>query len=93
MGNDKTVTKVGKDTYKTGEQAEADIKRLCKGPRPKISLRATQEAPSEIVCAMIETKSDRRLVWVISGRNDVKSQCPLSAMSGHKILRLMQPRS
>jgi hypothetical protein len=33
MGNDKTVTKVGKDTYQTGEQAEADFKRLCKGPK------------------------------------------------------------
>ena len=63
MGNDKAVTKVGKDTYQTGEQAEADIKWLCKGLRPKISLRATQETPSEIVCAMIETKSGRRPGW------------------------------
>jgi hypothetical protein len=29
-GNDKTVTKVGKDVYQTREQAEADAKRLCK---------------------------------------------------------------
>ena len=29
-GNDKTVTKVGKDVYQTPEQAEADAKRLCK---------------------------------------------------------------
>jgi hypothetical protein len=29
-GNDKTVTKVGKDVYQTQEQAEADAKRLCK---------------------------------------------------------------
>jgi hypothetical protein len=29
-GNDKTVTKVGKDVYQTPEQAEADVKRLCK---------------------------------------------------------------
>jgi SepF-like predicted cell division protein (DUF552 family) len=29
-GNDKSVTKVGKDVYQTAEQAEADIKRLCK---------------------------------------------------------------
>jgi SepF-like predicted cell division protein (DUF552 family) len=27
---DKTVTKVGKDVYQTPEQAEADVKRLCK---------------------------------------------------------------
>ena len=29
-GNDKTVTKAGKDVYQTPEQAEADVKRLCK---------------------------------------------------------------
>ena len=28
-GNDKTVTKVGKDVYQTPEEAEADVKRLC----------------------------------------------------------------
>ena len=31
-GNDKNVTKVGKDVYQTQEQAEADVKRLCKEP-------------------------------------------------------------
>jgi hypothetical protein len=30
-GDDKTITKVGKDVYQTPEQAEADVKRLCKG--------------------------------------------------------------
>ena len=29
-GKDKTVTKVGKDYYQTPDQAEADVKRLCK---------------------------------------------------------------
>ena len=29
-GKDKTVTKVGKNSYQTPEQAEADVKRLCK---------------------------------------------------------------
>lgn len=29
---DKTVTKIGKDSYKTEEQAEADAKQLCKEP-------------------------------------------------------------
>ena len=29
-GNDKNVTKVGKNVYQTREQAEADVKRLCK---------------------------------------------------------------
>jgi hypothetical protein len=29
-GNDKTVTKVGKDVYQTPQEAEADVKRLCK---------------------------------------------------------------
>ena len=29
-GNDKTVTKVGKDVYQTEEEAEVDVKRLCK---------------------------------------------------------------
>ena len=29
-GKDKNVTKVGKDVYQTREQAEADVKRLCK---------------------------------------------------------------
>ena len=28
--NDKTVTKVGENVYQTPEQAEADVKRLCK---------------------------------------------------------------
>ena len=39
--NDKNVTKVGKDVYQTREQAEADVKKLCKesnahdrAPRP-----------------------------------------------------------
>jgi hypothetical protein len=32
-GNDKTVTKVGMDAYQTQEQAEADVKRLCKEPK------------------------------------------------------------
>ena len=27
---DKTITKVGKDVYVTREEAEADVKRLCK---------------------------------------------------------------
>ncbi len=29
-GNDKTVTKLGKEVYQTREEAEADVKRLCK---------------------------------------------------------------
>ena len=29
-GKDESVTKVGKEVYQTAEQAEADIKRLCK---------------------------------------------------------------
>ena len=29
-GKDKTVTKIGKDYYQTPDQAEADVKRLCK---------------------------------------------------------------
>ena len=29
-GKDKSVTKIGKETYPTREQAEADVKRLCK---------------------------------------------------------------
>ena len=29
-GNDKGVTKLGKDSYQTREQAEADVKQLCK---------------------------------------------------------------
>ena len=31
-GNDKNVRKVGKDVYQTREQAEADVKGLCKEP-------------------------------------------------------------
>jgi hypothetical protein len=30
LSNDKDITKVGKDVYQTREQAEADVKRLCK---------------------------------------------------------------
>ncbi len=29
---DKSVTKIGKDSYKTEEEANADAKRLCKEP-------------------------------------------------------------
>ena len=30
MGDDKSVTKIGKKVYPTREKAEADAKRLCK---------------------------------------------------------------
>jgi len=30
MGNDKGVTKIGKDAYQTSAEAEADVKQLCK---------------------------------------------------------------
>ena len=30
-GKDKGVTKIGKEVYLTREEAEADVKRLCKG--------------------------------------------------------------
>jgi len=29
-GKDKSVTKIGKEVYPTREEAEADVKRLCK---------------------------------------------------------------
>jgi hypothetical protein len=29
-GEDKGITKIGKDAYQTAEEAEADVKRLCK---------------------------------------------------------------
>jgi len=32
-GKDQSVTKVGKDAYQTAEQAEADVKQLCKEPK------------------------------------------------------------
>jgi len=35
-GNEKGITKIGKDSYPTAEQAEADVKRLCKSEaKPK----------------------------------------------------------
>ena len=35
-GNDKDITKVGKDVYQTREQAEADVKNVCKeDPHPR----------------------------------------------------------
>ena len=33
-GNDKDITKVGKDVYETREQAEADVKKICKEDPP-----------------------------------------------------------
>jgi SepF-like predicted cell division protein (DUF552 family) len=33
-GKDKNVTKVGKDVYQTADEAEADVKRLCKESKP-----------------------------------------------------------
>jgi SepF-like predicted cell division protein (DUF552 family) len=40
-GKDKSVTKVGKDAYQTPDEAEADVKRLCKESKP-----ADQPAPN-----------------------------------------------
>ena len=35
-GNEKGITKMGKDSYPTAEEAEADVKRLCKSEaKPK----------------------------------------------------------
>jgi 23S rRNA U2552 (ribose-2'-O)-methylase RlmE/FtsJ len=34
MEKDKGVTKIDKDVYQTPEQAEADVKRLCKEAKP-----------------------------------------------------------
>jgi hypothetical protein len=35
-GKEKGITKIGKDSYPTAEQAEADLKRLCKSEaKPK----------------------------------------------------------
>jgi hypothetical protein len=35
-GNDKDVTKVGKNVYESREQAEADVKKVCKeNPPPR----------------------------------------------------------
>ena len=35
-GNDKDVTKVGKNVYQSREQAEADVKKVCKeDPHPR----------------------------------------------------------
>ena len=33
-GTDKDVTRVGKDVYQTPDQAEVDVKRLCKESKP-----------------------------------------------------------
>jgi hypothetical protein len=33
-GNDKDVTKVGKNVYESREQAEADVKKVCKEDPP-----------------------------------------------------------
>jgi hypothetical protein len=33
-GKDKGVTMLGKDVYQTPDQAEADVKRLCKESKP-----------------------------------------------------------
>jgi hypothetical protein len=33
-GKDKGVSKIGKEVYQTPDQAEADVKRLCKEPKP-----------------------------------------------------------
>jgi SepF-like predicted cell division protein (DUF552 family) len=34
-GDDKGVTKIGKDVYETAAEAEADVKKLCKEPKPQ----------------------------------------------------------
>ena len=47
-GNDKNVTKVGKDVYQTREQAEADVKKFCKESNAMIGLRDLQVMPSEV---------------------------------------------
>ena len=37
-GNDKDITKVGKDVYQTAEQAETDVKKVCKEDPPPRTL-------------------------------------------------------
>ena len=44
-GKDKAVTKIGKDSYQTPEQAEADVNVFVKNPNPPIGL-----TPSEPIC-------------------------------------------
>ena len=60
-GNDKNVTKVGKDVYQTREQAEADVKKFCKSHVP-IGLRDLQVMPSEVPSGA----SARRSIQMIS---------------------------
>jgi hypothetical protein len=42
-GNDKTITKIGKDIYQTQEQAEADAKRLCNESKADVQPRRNPE--------------------------------------------------
>jgi hypothetical protein len=41
--NDKAVTKLGKNVYPTSQEAEADVKRLCKESKPKDGPRLDEE--------------------------------------------------
>ena len=59
-GNDKDITKVGKDVYQTREQAEADVKEVCKeDPPPR-----TQETPSEVASRRLKPWLDGREIRI-----------------------------
>ena len=44
-GNDPTVTKVGKDSYQTEAEANADLKRLCEEPKVPTKPNRPQRFP------------------------------------------------
>ena len=48
-GNDKDITKVGKDVYQTREQAEADVKKVCKeDPPPRSPGKRGARLPADV---------------------------------------------
>ena len=55
-GTEKGVTKLGKDSYETSAQAEADVKLLCK--EQTRNQRASQEAQSDFAGVALEASGD-----------------------------------
>ena len=56
-GKDKNVTKIGKDVYRSADEAEGEAKRLCKDAKPAVSLSLTLNKKQYSGSALSRTKA------------------------------------
>ena len=89
-GKDKTVTKVGKNSYQTPEQAEADVKRLCKKSKSGDQPAGDSGNPNKILDVCFGSLADiRERIRDVrfapeSGHAQRQNRCLLCAKSGHQ---------